>query len=355
MAAGDSSGVEVRLNLPNKGRALFASRDHAEGESLFEETPIVSAQFLWNKLYKYAACDHCLRSLETAQGMCRRLTNNPSLELPHPECCPVDDSAYVSCPHCQKVYCSATCRDRAWSQYHMTLCRRASVSDDDHPLAKLEEAWRNIHYPPETCSIMLIARMIATVKQAKDPSSALAAFSQFCHTTVNEEEEIAHKLLGETFQSHLELLRSLVTGALYEEQLQQWFTPEGFKSLFALIGTNGQGIGTSSLSVWVKGCDLLTLGDEERESLDTLIDRVYDDLDKACGQFLNCEGSGLYSLQSACNHSCDANAEVTFPHNDFTLCVKALRAIKQGEEVCICYLSECDVERSRHSRQKILK
>jgi len=34
----------------------------------------------------------------------------------------------------------------------------------------------------------------------------------------------------------------------------------------------------------VKGCDLLTLGDEERESLDTLIDRVYDDLDK--GQFL---------------------------------------------------------------------
>jgi len=33
----------------------------------------------------------------------------------------------------------------------------------------------------------------------------------------------------------------------------------------------------------VKGCDLLTLGDEERESLDTLIDRVYDDLDK--GQF----------------------------------------------------------------------
>ena len=25
------------------------------------------------------------------------------------------------------------------------------------------------------------------------------------------------------------------------------------------------------------------------------------------------------------------------------------------QEVCICYLSECDVERSRHSRQKILK
>lgn len=24
----------------------------------------------------------------------------------------------------------------------------------------------------------------------------------------------------------------------------QWFTPDGFRSLFALVGTNGQGIGT---------------------------------------------------------------------------------------------------------------
>ena len=34
---------------------------------------------------------------------------------------------------------------------------------------------------------------------------------------------------------------------------------------------------------------------------------------------------------TAGNHSCDANAEVTFPHNDFTLNVKALHDIKQGE------------------------
>ena len=84
-----------------QGRALFASRDYAEGDSLFEETPIVCAQFPWNQLYKYSACDHCLKSLETAQAMCRRLTNNPSLDLPHPECCPVDESNYVTCPHCQ--------------------------------------------------------------------------------------------------------------------------------------------------------------------------------------------------------------------------------------------------------------
>ena len=87
-----------------QGRALFASRDFAEEESLFEESPVVCAQFLWNELYKYSACSHCLKSLETAEAMCRRLTNNPSLVLPHPECCPVDESTYVTCPHCQVLW-----------------------------------------------------------------------------------------------------------------------------------------------------------------------------------------------------------------------------------------------------------
>ncbi|GCB82809.1 hypothetical protein scyTo_0023600, partial [Scyliorhinus torazame] len=42
----------------------------------------------------------------------------------------------------------------------------------------------------------------------------------------------------------LETLRQLFTKALYEDSLNRWFTPEGFRSLFALVGTNGQGIGT---------------------------------------------------------------------------------------------------------------
>ena len=44
-----------------QGRALFAKRDFEEGEILFEEKPIVSCQFAWNKFYKYKACDHCMK------------------------------------------------------------------------------------------------------------------------------------------------------------------------------------------------------------------------------------------------------------------------------------------------------
>jgi hypothetical protein len=41
-----------------------------------------------------------------------------------------------------------------------------------------------MHYPPETTSIMLLARMIATVQQADDPTTALHLFMQVILLTV---------------------------------------------------------------------------------------------------------------------------------------------------------------------------
>lgn len=35
--------------------------------------------------------------------------------------------------------------------------------------------------------------------------------------------------------------------------------------------------------------------------------------------------------------------------------LKALAPIQQGEEICISYLDECMLERSRHSRHKVLR
>ena len=73
------------------------------------------------------------------------------------------------------------------------------------------------------------------------------------------------------------------------------------------------------------------------------------------GSFLNSEGSALYSLQSACNHSCIPNAEPTFPYSDFRLVMTATRNIQPGDEITISYLDECTLERSRHSRLKQLR
>lgn len=53
--------VEIRHIDPSKGNGLFAKRQIKSGETIFEENPLVSAQFSWNAAYGYNACDHCLR------------------------------------------------------------------------------------------------------------------------------------------------------------------------------------------------------------------------------------------------------------------------------------------------------
>uniref|UniRef100_A0A8C1G359 Protein-lysine N-trimethyltransferase SMYD5 n=1 Tax=Cyprinus carpio TaxID=7962 RepID=A0A8C1G359_CYPCA len=343
-----SNCVEVRFIDNVKGKGLFAKKAFKKGDTIFIERPLVSAQFLWNALYKYRACEYCLRALETAEENSRRLSGRAALSLPHPELCKVRPDRHQPCPHCQVMYCSAECRQAAWEQYHKLLCLGPSHHDPDHPLNKLQDAWRSVHYPPETSSIMIMARMVASIKQAEDKGRWQRLFSQFCSRTANEEEEIVHKLLGEKFQGQLGLLRNLFTTALYEESLSQWFTPDGFRSLFSLVGTNGQGIGTSSLSQWVHACDALELPSQQREQLDAFIDQLYKDIDKEvriyeC--FLCCAG----------NHSCVPNAEASFPDNNFLLHLAALSDISPGEEICISYLDVCQRDRSRHSRHKILR
>ncbi|XP_066016028.1 histone-lysine N-trimethyltransferase SMYD5-like isoform X3 [Pocillopora verrucosa] len=318
------SNVLVKDVSLQKGKGLFAKKDFREGELIFEEKPLICGQFLWNSLYKYTACSHCLRSLETAEQMARRLSGNDSLELPYAsKCCEITRMGLkiISCHNCQVKYCSEECRQRAWDHYHRTLCLGQNEGDPSHPLEQLQESWRKMHYPPETASVMLIAQMIATV-----------------------------------LQEQLDILRVQMSNALYDEKLEEWFKMEGFLSLMALVGINGQGIGTSSLSVYVH--NLENLGDiteDERQALDIFIDQLYEEMYNVSGQFLNCEGSGLYALQSSCNPSCEPNAEVTFPHNNSTLVLKALHDIKEGEEIVICYLNCCDRERSRHSRQRLLR
>ncbi|KAL2077486.1 hypothetical protein ACEWY4_026990 [Coilia grayii] len=350
-----SNIVEVRFIDNIKGKGLFAKKDIRKGDTIFIERPLISSQFLWNALYKYKACEYCLKSLETAEENARRLSGLPGLSLPHPELCRVRPELHQVCLQCQVKYCSAECRQAAQEQYHKVLCLGPSQDDPDHPINKLQDAWRSVHYPPETSSIMLMAKMVAVVKQAQEKGRWQRLFSQFCSRSANEEEEIAHKLLGEEFQGQLALLRSLFTSALYDDHLNRWFTPEGFRSLFSLVGTNGQGIGTSSLSQWVHACDALQLPVQQREQLDAFIDQLYKDIEKETGDFLNCEGSGLFLLQSSCNHSCIPNSEVTFPDNNFLLHLNALSDISVGEEICISYLDCCQRERSRHSRHKTLR
>ncbi|GLH16614.1 hypothetical protein R5R35_003652 [Gryllus longicercus] len=351
----DVPGIEVRVIGEPKGKGLFAVKPFKAGDVIFEERPLVCCQFAWNADYGYASCDFCMRPLEGAEENAHRLSGKKDLILPYPQCCPTRKENHCECALCGVRYCCVQCKDEAWAQYHQVLCLRKRERDGSHKLEMLVDVWKNLHYPPETASIMLLARILATVQQAQDKDGAVHLFMQLCHQTVNEQEEIAHKLLGEQFVGQLFTLRKIMSEIFTDQSVQHWLTPEGFQSLVALVGTNGQGVGTSPLSEWVKNVSALKLPQQDKENLDRFIDKLYDDVEEVMGSFLNNEGSALYALQSACNHSCEPNAAPNFPYSNFQLVMCAVRDIAAGEEICVSYLDDCALGRSRHSRHKILR
>jgi SET and MYND domain-containing protein 5 len=54
-------------------------------------------------------------------------------------------------------------------------------------------------------------------------------------------------------------------------------SPEGFLSLIAMVGTNGQGVGSSALAEWAKNAGELDLPQSEKDELEQFIDNLYND------------------------------------------------------------------------------
>lgn len=365
----DKSQVEIRYIDDKKGRGLFALKNFAEGNIVLVEDPVVCCQFSWNSTYGYKACDECMRPLETVQENAVRLTGRGDIVLPYAdECCGTDKDSQVACDQCEIQYCSIGCKSTAWETHHKTLCL-GNGEKSKHPLYILNEQWKQMHFPPESNTVMLIPRILATLHQQQtQQSNPLGQFLHFQHTfrSTHDNTQIVHKFLGPAFVNQVNVLRDLLhtamrsllreSTALCDDLLSE----DGFHALLAMIGTNGQGVGTSAISHWVEMCsgsnDNLTMSESERADLDAYIDHLYEQLEEHTGtEFLNNEGIGLYAVQSAANHSCAPNAECQFKDNCSRLSLVALRDIKQGEEIMISYLGECAQSDRGEKRRERLK
>lgn len=249
-----------------------------------------------------------MRSLETPEELATRLTGaSLPVHLPFYERCGFEQelqeqqASIVHCNDCSVEFCSEACRNTAIEKYHRVLCTKG---DAEHPLIQLQDAWKAIHYPPESANIMLLARIIAMIRQSLDRDesgeSATLPFLQFYRCYTNSENHFIHKFLDPKFDQQLALVQSLFEAALYDERIKDLFSTHGFRSLLALVGMNGQGVGTSTLDQYCVRVEKLDLTPEERSQLDTFLDNLYEKIDEVSGDFDECEGSGLYRLQSCC-------------------------------------------------------
>lgn len=102
----------------SQGRSLVAAANIQESEVILEESPLVSAQFSYNKAYGYLACEHCMLPLENAEQNVRRLAFNPAVVLPFPEADASLKTSIVECAETKFKFCSESCKAEAEKKYH---------------------------------------------------------------------------------------------------------------------------------------------------------------------------------------------------------------------------------------------
>lgn len=126
---------------------------------------------------------------------------------------------HTECPHCAVKYCTEDCRIDAAQKYHFSLCLKEKHNQLEHPVNQLTDAWRKIHYPPETTTISLIVKLLGMYMQSKDKSEFLNVVKDFQDKVVNEDLMISHKMLGPNFESQLQLLYPFYHQAFAGEEL----------------------------------------------------------------------------------------------------------------------------------------
>lgn len=151
----------ILFNFYFKG--IYAKRVISPGEDIFTDIPLVHAQTA-DTLTISPSCSTCTTSL---------LTPNIYFEttwLRMPEKLQRQIEEYwpnitpLSCPYCPyELYCSETCRDQAWNNYHRLLC--PSINPETIELYQfcangqiiVRETWNSIFSP------MIIAKLIAMI------------------------------------------------------------------------------------------------------------------------------------------------------------------------------------------------
>ena len=116
-----TDGSKVEVKFTQFGRAVHAIDDIKAGENCFRDKPVVLSQTL--DTLHVAACAHCAKCLMTAEDYfgSELLSKNSDLrKIAHKHW---PKRARIPCQKCDKVmYCSVSCRDMAWDEYHKILC-----------------------------------------------------------------------------------------------------------------------------------------------------------------------------------------------------------------------------------------
>ncbi|PIA18610.1 MAS20-domain-containing protein [Coemansia reversa NRRL 1564] len=304
--------------VPN--RALFATKDFAPGDIVYEEDALVSTLLPCAQNGQF--CYHCMKLI-------------PQKEAEEEEAKPGEDEE--KCDKCHEtVYCSEKCRQDAYDGYHQFLCPNSNSS---------------------------AAREFALLAQQSHELSPILIAKFFGILLDREKKKELERMLGGanvkqssdideyTTWEHLECMR-------YLELIPTSNDSKMLKKLGELLNSNVPGLTefvTNDRYTMLKGkldynAYAVHSADGVEVPLETEETRVSDTMrdDHASSAV----GISLYLISAHIAHDCDPNAQIIFPENTSKAAIKVLKPIAADEELRVSFVDpSLDVEVRRKKLQ----
>ncbi|KAJ1751479.1 mitochondrial import receptor subunit tom20 [Coemansia sp. RSA 1821] len=320
--------------VPN--RALFTTKEFAEGDVVYEEDSVVSTLLPCAQNGQF--CHHCLRKVPEAVDAAKEDDSEakeggleeqePAAEKQEPS-----KSSAFECDKChESVYCSEKCRQDAYDAYHQYLCPSSS-SSTAREFAELAKKTHEL-------APVLIAKFFGILvdrEKKKELARALGVSEKQKteadeYTTWEHLESMRYLELIPT-ASDAQVLRKL--GELMSNSvpgLNEFVTSERYSMLKGKLDYNAYAVHGSDVP-------------KETESTH-VSDTMRDD------HVAGAVGISLYLISSHITHDCDPNVQIVFPEGTDKAAIKALKPIAADEELHISFVDpSLDVETRRKQLQ----
>ena len=296
-----SVAVKVRYDA-SCGRHTVADRDIKVGDVLMSEVPFTAVMLPGEYM-----TNHCCQCFAATQ-------------------------APVPCRQCSTVlFCSRECRDKAWQQYHWAEC---SFGELLKPILCAKVG----HLAARLLMCQGIESILSYIKSpaAGNTQPDQCGFSADGVYDSSSYDSVYHLVTNTKLRSGDDLFEFTVLACV----LMKILVGSGFLKELESSGADLELIGGVVLRhLQIIQCNALRIIEITRPT-------KFDDPKPEP------VGIGLYPTVSLINHSCDPNADLNF-YGD-TIVVRAIRNIREGEEICISYgpLFYEVKPRMRHSQLK---
>ncbi|XP_059162060.1 uncharacterized protein LOC131945091 isoform X2 [Physella acuta] len=328
----------VRVDFTQFGRAVFAKRDIAKGQTVMTDIPMVMAQSLGSR--HIPACCNCAVSLITPKDY----FGNKLLSMGKDQLDLIEEFwpsvAFEDCPHCHREkYCSKLCRIEAWDNYHRIICPSLNpaasqiydICENKGYGYTSDGQWTEVwggHYSP----MILIKIWSIILSQVRD---------------LMEKESVSAPTVEHWAKARAPFRRFIAYGTIPAIKRMPHMLPI-FQSVFADCGSGLKyNINEEEFNgrYYQAACNLQCFS-PSITPYHRFLDNIKEDI-RAVGmlKYLSdrppeAQFAAMCPLHACSNHSCFNNAEVCDLDIDGRPGIQmiARRDIKEGEEVFITYI-----------------